>query len=203
MRRSSARGISSSELVRKLIHMGAGVGAFAVVLLGPWRTAALTCLLTLFNLIVLPRLGGRRMWRIEEKRRDFSIGMVLYPLVLLFLTLLCWQRLDIVAAAWSILAFGDGAATICGRVFGQARLPWNSGKSWAGALAFWLFGTLGSSAVLLWTSVHQGRDISPIFLLGASASIALIAALVESLPLMADDNLTVPIVSASLLWLAL
>ncbi len=45
-------------------------------------------------------------------------GLVLYPTSVLLLLLMLPSRLDIVAAAWGILAVGDGAATLVGRRYG-------------------------------------------------------------------------------------
>ncbi len=198
-------GLSGSELLRKSIHVAVGLGAFAVVFLGPALSALLAFALLLFNVFVWPRLGGRRVWRAADSRRGFAVGIVLYPLVLLALILIFWSRLEVVAAVWAILAFGDGMAAIVGRAAGGvrrlgARLPWNPEKSWAGSLAFWVFGALGAAVALWWTLAHQGREMAPGSLFVAAALTALVATLVESCPSKLDDNLTVSLSSAALLW---
>ncbi len=180
--------------------MAVGLGAFAVVLLGPLRSAILAGALALFNLAVWPQFGGRRVWRETESRRGFAIGIILYPLVILALVLVFWRSLEVVAAVWAILAFGDGMATIAGKASGGVKLPWNAAKSWAGTLAFWVFATLGSAAALWWTLAHQEREIAIGLLWTAAALTSLVAAVVESLPLRLDDNLTVPLASAAFLW---
>ncbi len=202
-------GLSRGELLRKAIHIAVGLGAFAVVFLGAAYTALLAFSLLLFNVFVWPRLGGRGVWREQDARRGYALGIVLYPLVILILILVFWRRLEVVAAVWAILAFGDGMAAVAGRGLAGARwpgarpgtrLPWNPEKSWAGSLAFWLFGALGAASALWWTLAHQGRQESPGFLLAAAAVTALIAAWIESQPLELDDNLTVPFLSAGILW---
>ncbi len=196
-----AQRLSRRELLRKSIHVAVGLGAFAVVFLGPAISALLASALVLFNAVVWPRLGGRTVWRERDSRRGVAVGIVLYPLVLLVLILVFWRRLEVVAAVWAILAFGDGMAAIAGRAFGDALgLPWNPKKSWAGSLAFWLFGSLGAAAALGWTLAHQGREIDPGFLIAAAVITALIAAFIESQSLALDDNLTVPFLSAGFLW---
>ncbi len=197
---AQGRSLSRNELLRKLIHMAVGLGAFAVVLLGPLLSAGLVAGLLLFNLAVWPRFGGRAFWRDADLRHGIAIGVVLYPLVLLALILVFWRRLEVVAAAWASLAFGDGMAAIAGRGLRSAELPWNPAKSWAGTLAFWVFGALGAAAALQWTLAHQGQPLAISVLLAAAALTALSAALVESLPLPLDDNLTVPLASAAVLW---
>ncbi len=193
------RGLSQRELLRKLIHMAVGLGAFAIVFLGPAHSALVLAALLLFNVAIWPRFGGRVVWRKRDSRRGVAIGIVLYPLVLLLLVLLFWRRLEVVAAVWAILAFGDGMAAIAGRALGRARLPWNPDKSWAGGLAFCLFGTLGAASALWWTMKHQGREANLGFLLTAALLTALIAAFIESQPLALDDNLSVPFLSAGFL----
>ncbi len=198
--RGQRRGLSTGELPRKSIHMAVGLGAFVVVFLGPAHSALLAFALLLFNLLLWPRLGGRGVWRETDSRRGVAIGIVLYPLVVLVLILIFWSDLEVVAAAWAILAFGDGMATIVGKSRGGARLPWNAGKSWAGSLAFWIFGTLGAAVALWWTLIHQEREIGFWFLVVAAASTALVAAFIESQPVDLDDNLSVPLLSAGFLW---
>ena len=117
------------ELLRKAIHTAVGLGAFAVVFLGPFHTALLAFGLLLFNAAVWPWLGGRAVWREEDARRGVAVGIVLYPLVLLALVFVFWHRLEVVAGVWAILAFGDGMAAIAGTVLGRARLPWNPAPS--------------------------------------------------------------------------
>ncbi len=193
-------GLSGAELLRKLIHMAVGLGAFLVVLLGPLYSAALAFSLLLFNLFVLPRFGGRRLWRQRDSQRGIAVGIVLYPLVLLILILVFWHHLEVAAAAWAILAFGDGMAAIAGCVWRPGTpLPWNPAKSWPGLIAFWIFGTLGAAAALWWTRWHLGTPVEPSFLIVASSLTALVAGWIESQPLKLDDNLTVPLLSAGLL----
>lgn len=193
------RGLSQRELLRKLIHMAVGLGAFAVVFLGSAHTALLLTALLVFNTAIWPHFGGRTVWRRRDSRQGVALGIVLYPLVLLVLVLVFWSRLEVVAAVWAILAFGDGMAAITGRAFGRAKLPWNPQKSWLGSLAFWLFGTLGSASALWWTLKHQERETAPGFLLGAACLTAMTAAFIESQPLALDDNLSVPFLSAGFL----
>ena len=85
-----------------------------------------------FNLFVLPHVGGRKLWRQHEVESGASIGIVLYPLAVLLLILVFWQRLEVAAAAWGILAFGDGMASVAGMTLGRRKLPWNPRKSWIG-----------------------------------------------------------------------
>jgi len=89
----------------------------------------------------------------------------------------------------TILAFGDGSATLGGKLIGGPRLPWNRDKSWAGLLCFWACGTVMSALAF--------RGEVPQTTFGHAAAIAalvtLAAAVAESLPLKLNDNLRVGI----------
>ena len=122
---------------------------------------------------------------------------MLYPVSVLLLILVFWQRLEIAAAVWGILAFGDGMATLVGQAFGRRKLPWNPRKSWAGSLSYLAFGSAAAATLLLWTA--PGRyEVG--FALAIAGATALAAALVESLPIALDDNLGVPLLAGLLLF---
>ena len=102
------------------------------------------------------------------------------------------ERPEVIAAAWGVLAFGDGLATVIGRSWGRLRLSWNPEKSWAGSLGYWMFGTL-AAGTLLWWSSPDTTDVA--LLWGVSVVVVLGSALLESLPLKIDDNLIVPLLT--------
>ncbi len=184
------------ELPRKIVHMAVGLGAFSLRYLSAPQAAAVALGAVLFNLFVLPRFGGKRLWRSAEAARGRSLGIVLYPVAVLLLILLFYRRLEVAAAVWAILAFGDGMASLVGMTVGQAKLPWNAEKSWSGTLAYWLFGTAGAVALLQWTAPGE---YGLAFALAVCAVTAAVAALIESLPLGLDDNLRVPLIAGLLL----
>ncbi|HXO20073.1 MAG TPA: DUF92 domain-containing protein [Thermoanaerobaculia bacterium] len=184
--------ISRGELLRKVTHMGVGLIALSLRFLGPAWAAVLAAAALAMNLFVLPRLGGRRMWRDHELQAGTSAGIVLYPLAVLILVLVFWRRLEIAAATWGILAFGDGMASIVGMTLGRAKLPWNPRKSWAGSAAYVLCGTAAAAFLLTWTA--PGRYGAG-FAVAIAAAAALFAAGLESLPNGLDDNLGVPLVT--------
>ena len=79
--------LTSGELKRKLVHVG--VGAFALLLRYlTWpEAAALAAGAFLFNWQVLPRLGGRALWRENDHGAGYPIGILLYPLSVFALVL--------------------------------------------------------------------------------------------------------------------
>jgi uncharacterized protein (TIGR00297 family) len=190
--------IAGGELARKLVHVAMGGIAFAVRPLG-WELA-LGCAVVavLHNAFLLPLYGGKRLWRAGETERGFALGIVVYPFTVLLLLLAFPWRLEVAAAAWGILAFGDGMAAIVGQTLGGSNpLPWNRRKSWAGTLAYLLFGGAGAAVLLLWTAPGV---YSPSFAVAIGFAAAAFAALLESQPQGLDDNFGVPLVTALVLF---
>ncbi len=191
--------LTSREVARKLVHMAVGAIAFAVVYLGPVYSALCALAALLSNLFLLPRVGGKYLWRQDEAAKGHSLGIVLYPFSVLLLILLFWQRLEVAAAVWGILAFGDGMASLAGRGLPGRPLAFNPRKTWTGSLAYWLFGGLGAAALLGHTLLNQGAAANWPFWIAVAAVCAAIAAAIESLPLGIDDNLSVPLLTAPIL----
>jgi len=184
--------VSRGELLRKAVHMSVGLCSFLLRWLGPLWGAVIAAAGFLFNLLLLPRLGGRHLLREGERARGRSVGVLLYPLAVMILILAFWRRLEVAAATWGILAFGDGMASVVGMTLGRSKLPWNPNKSWAGSLAYWLVGGAAAATLLLWTA--PGR-YGWAFALTCGVAAALLAAVLESLPQGLDDNIGVPLVT--------
>lgn len=184
--------LTRGELLRKAVHMSVGLCSFLLRWLGPLWGAAIAAAGFLFNLLLLPRLGGRHLLREGERARGRSVGVLLYPLTVMILILVFWRRLEVAAATWGILAFGDGMASVVGMALGRRRLPWNPAKSWAGTLGHWLFGTAAAALLLQWTA--PGR-YGWGFAIACAAAAAGLSALLESMPQGLDDNLGVPMVT--------
>lgn len=191
-----------SESARQWVHIGSASFALLLRVL-TWREAAACALAALaFNTIVLPHVGGRRLYRAADEVRGFPLGIVLYPIAVLLLIVAFGSRLDLAAAGWTILAFGDGAATLVGRRIQSRRWPWNPEKSVAGTLAFILFGGVGAALVACWTRPAIAPPPSVRFEIAAPMAAAIAAALVETIPIRLDDNISVPATAALVLWLA-
>ena len=189
--------LTRGEVLRKLVHMAVGGFAFLLRYLGPLWSAAVALGAVLFNVLVLPRFGGKKLWREAETARGGSWGIILYPVAVLLLILVFHRRLEVAAAVWGVLAFGDGMASLAGMALGRTKLPWNRRKSWMGSFAYVLFGTAGAAGLLLWTA--PGRyEIA--FALIAGLATALLGAAIESIPQELDDNISVPLLAGLLLF---
>lgn len=190
-----AAGAMRIELLRKAVHVGSGFFALALARLGWLEAAAAALAAFAFNAVLLPRIGGRALWREGDRARGFPTGILLYPLVVLALVVLFRRDLAIAAAGWGLLAFGDGFASVVGKSFRGPRLPWNPDKTWSGLAGFLAFGA--GAAGLLFGFV-RGAWATPAEW-GAVAFAALVAGAVESLPAEIDDNVLPPLVGAAAL----
>jgi uncharacterized protein (TIGR00297 family) len=190
-----------SEDSRQIVHVAVGSLALLLRFLSAWEAMILAGGAVAFNLYALPRLAGR-LYRPGEVRRRLRSGIVLYPLAVLLLIVAFPDRRDIIAAAWGILAFGDGMATLVGRRSSGARIPWNPEKTIAGSVAFIVFGGAAGSFLCWWC---RSTIIPPPYLwfsLWMPWVAAVVAAAVETIPIKLDDNISVPAVASATLWFA-
>ncbi len=194
-------GLSASELRRKTLHVFVGAFAFALRVLTWPQAAALATAAFLFNWQVLPRIGGRDLWRGEEHEKGYPLGILVYPLAVLALILAFRENLWKAAAIWALLAFGDGMASLVGQAWGGPRLPWNARKGWIGFASFVVFGAAGACVLMAWTRSEPLSAALGAGTLGLAFALALLGAAVESAPTTLDDNVTVPLVTGVFLAL--
>lgn len=203
---------SYSETRRQIVHIA--MAAFALLL--PYLTwpqaAGLAGAALVFNAIALGRVAPAIMR--EGEKRGFRAGVLYYPLSILILILIFRARLDFVAAAWGVMAFGDGFATLAGKLRGGPRLPWNQDKTWSGLVAFMLFGALGAVGLSVWFLMNAEPPPSELVIIplnvqvipwwmamvAAPVAAAVVAAFVETIPIKLDDNVSVPATAGAVLW---
>ena len=173
-----------------------------------------------FNLLLLPRLGGRRLYRPVDDARGFPLGILLYPLAVLLLT--CPFRLDSTSspppgASWRSATarrrWSDdghdqrrsqerraGFLRLC-EFWLSRRLPWNPDKTVAGTSAFIVCGGVAGVALAWWVR----PAVAPVPAWPSRSSRRsprrIAAALVETLPVRLDDNISVPATAGAVLWL--
>jgi len=117
------------------------------------------------------------------------------------LTLLIFPAdIECAFAVLAILAFGDGAATLFGKLIDGPRLPWNPEKSLAGLSAFLVVGT-PMTALIYWAETFNLESQRPPVSFGVAWEVAAVsvmfAALVESLPMKLNDNVRVGFAAAT------
>jgi len=193
---SPAAGLTAGEAARKSLHIGAGLLALLLPWLTRWPAVGICLAAIASNALLLPRLTGRRMERAEDRARGYAAGIILYPLAVGLLLLLFGSRMEVVAASWGILAFGDGFATIAGRGLGGPSLPWNRSKTVSGLAAFFLAGGAAATGLFSWVSSEPVSPRSLVLCLSA----ALLGALLETIPTGIDDNLAVPLMTGGFLF---
>jgi phytol kinase len=179
-----------TEIVRKSLHfLIALTPSLASMNLN--ATKALLALGTVFFAFAeILRLNGRevfivsRITALAARPRD-SGRFVLGPVTLGLGALASLSFYPEPAAAIAIyaLAFGDGIASLAGKLFGRTRIPFTGGKSLEGSFACFI-------AVF---SATYGLTRSP----GGSAAVAAFATLVEALPVKDLDNLILPLAVGS------
>jgi uncharacterized protein (TIGR00297 family) len=189
-----------SEDARQLVHIAMGAVAFALRYLQWWQAVVLAASAVAFNMWLLRRVTRGRLHRPSEIGTPLPGGIVFYPTSILALLLLIPGRPDIIAAAWGIMAAGDGAATLVGRRSRGPRIPWNPDKTVAGTVAFVLAGGAAGSLLAWWCRPAVIPPPYMWFSLGAPLLAALAAAAAETLPIRLDDNLTVPASAALVMW---
>ena len=182
--------MTSSEWKRKAVHAGMGLFALSLRWLDTGPAAAIAGAALIFNAAVMPRIG-RGIYRNPAARRD--AGIVAYPaMVLLLILVFAGKYLSVAAAVWAMMAFGDPAAAIAGRLVGGPTLPWNRDKTWVGLLANWAVAFAASFAVFLFVSRRPAApDAAAILLIGAA-----IYAFLESVRSGIDDNVVAALPTA-------
>ncbi len=190
--------LSAAEWKRKALHAAMGLFALALRWLSWEQAAGCAVAALLFNVLVLPRVG-RGIYRDPAKRRD--VGIVAYPAMVLFLVLVFRGRaMPVAAAVWAMMAFGDSAAAVFGRLVGGPRLPWNPEKTWIGLFANWAF---GGAAAVLFSGFVAARVPGPAAV-AMVMGVAGLFAFFESVRSGLDDNLVAAPPAAFLLaWVTL
>ncbi|MBN2147232.1 MAG: phosphatidate cytidylyltransferase [Anaerolineales bacterium] len=198
---AAQRGWVSSAVSRKIIH--AGTGPIFVVCwllfddapMARWLAAlvpfAITVQFALVGLGLMRDEGSVKSMSRTGDRREILRGPLFYGIIFVLLTLIYWRHSPIGITALMLLCGGDGLADILGRKWGKRKLPWNAGKSWWGAIGMLLGGWV-FSLVVLGIFVWGGLLAAPFsaYLLPATL-IAIAGTLVETLPLVDIDNITV------------
>ncbi len=191
-----------SEIKRKIVHLSVTMFSFLLRYLS--LPLALICAAIAFihNAFVLPRIGGKKIYRAEEINKGYPLCILLYPITVFLLILLYRNYFYIAASIWAILGFGDGSAAIFGIIFGKHKLPWNREKSYEGSLAYIIFGSAGACLLCWWTSLGKGFPAYPALygLIIVPIIVTIFSAILESYPTKLDDNFTIPLIGSFLMY---
>src|SRR5580765_1736535 len=189
---------ASREVRRQVVHILVGGLALLLRWLTWWQSALVAIVAVLFNLFLLPKIATS-VFRPGDLDAPIKSGIVIYPLAVLALVLAFPARPDIAAAAWGVLAAGDGFATLVGAHVRTPALSWNRAKSAGGLIAFIVFGALGAIGLAMWADADR-HAMPRWWLVAAPALAAVIAGFIETAPIRLNDNISVPAAAALVLW---
>jgi dolichol kinase len=173
-----------NEDKRQLVHLAMGLFALLLRWLTHWQAMLFAGAALCFNLFILRHLIPA-LFRDQELKQGYSVGIIMYPLVIL--VLVTALPLYLAAGAWAILAVGDSFSNLIGRRFGTRKLYWNPAKSYAGLVAFIISSIIGSGFLLWWVK----PDIQLYALVNLSVTGSVICGILETLPVKIDDNILV------------
>ena len=185
----------STEFTRKVIHISVGMWAFGTVLLFEhWYFAIVPPL----SFVVLNYISYRQeIFKSVETGEKGNLGTVYFPISFAIILCLFWPRPHLLVASLMPMTWGDALAAILGRRYGQRKYSvLGSTRSVEGSLAMFLFSWLATFLALLFLP-PLGWQVSVLY----SLALAAFATLVEALSPWHIDNLTVPLLSAALLYL--
>lgn len=200
------RGWISSQISRKIIHIGTGpLFVLCWLLFKPDPLSryfaalvpfAITVQFVLVGLGIIRDPAAVQAMSRTGDRREILRGPLFYGIVFVVSTVVFWYDTPTGIVALMMMCGGDGLAEILGRRFGRSHLPWNKGKSWFGSLGMFL-GGLVFSVGIVYIFIHLGA-IQLRFgeILPGIALIGLAGTVVESLPLEDVDNITVTLTAA-------
>ncbi|MCA9010539.1 MAG: hypothetical protein KDB01_12375 [Planctomycetaceae bacterium] len=196
-----ARPLSRSETHRRIWHMLPGTLPFLMNLVDaprplPWAAvSSIACISVVLTFAAYWRYrhmvrDGEKDWRLNS----LSFIAVALPPVFLF-------RLhpELAAVVLTIVAFGDGSATLFGLWLGGQRLPWNSTKTWTGFLCFFLF-AFPAATLAYWAIAVPSVSFGIAVLCVLPAVV--VAQAIESLAGPGTDNFRVGIAAMVGVWLA-
>jgi phytol kinase len=207
------RGWIESRLSRKLIHILTGPLFVLCWLLFPspdlwyyrWLAALVPLLFTaqfaLIGLGIVKDEASVKAMSRSGDRREILHGPLYYGIIFVVMTLVFWKDSPIGMIAVMLMCGGDGLADIMGRGLRSPKLPWNKDKSVAGSLGMLLGGWV-LTAFILFIFILKGVFAGPFtgYLLPVTY-LAVLATLVESLPIKDMDNITVTLAAVALGYL--
>ena len=197
----SFRPLTYREIKRRFWHMAPGLLAFVRHVVPHADPISLTMKIILVSLVAIiglrVLLGFQAIQRKGEGAGVSAVGG--YAISVLSTALLFPKDLELGLAVLSILAFGDGSATLFGLLLRGPRLPWNNAKSWTGFLAFIAIGSL-MTAWIYWGETHNPEAVEPSVTFGIALALTMpaviAAAIAESVKSRINDNVRVGVTAA-------
>ncbi|WP_319559894.1 phosphatidate cytidylyltransferase [Marispirochaeta sp.] len=175
-----------TEVLRKSIHMLVALVPFVAALNQGITLALLASGTIIYTYAELLRCRGVRVVLISRltamASRERDLGkFVLGPVTLGLGTMLALLLYPAPAASIAIfaLAFGDGLASLVGKLFGRIRIPYTGGKT--------IIGSAACFAAIFFSARSVGASLF------TALAVASVSTLVEMLPLKDLDNILLPL----------
>ena len=198
----------SLDLSRKIIHIGAGLWVWAIVMLfDTWYFG----IIPFATFIVLNYIFYRRQSFKQMDNEQSTFGTVYFAISITVLFLLFWRKqgpsdyAPIVVAAVMAMTLGDAFASIFGIKYGKKGYTvFKFKKTIIGSLAMFAFSLIGIGASLWFLSGSSFSPFSAVLSVEAIIALTLIssvfAAFAEGVSPAGTDNLTVPLGTGILLY---
>jgi uncharacterized protein (TIGR00297 family) len=192
------------EVTRKIVHISVGFLLLLTPLLlkTSFPLLLIAAFFTIFNFIALKKnlLPGIHLDR-------HNLGTVYYAFSFFILVLLFWQNHKvIIIASMMVMAVGDAAAAIIGRSIERPHIYCliRDQKSWEGSLTMFVISTTAIfMTFILYPPNLATSSHSTFYLFLFSVLAAIIASVAEALGDRGNDNLSVPLVTAVVIYFLL
>ncbi|WP_437204746.1 hypothetical protein [Planctomicrobium sp. SH664] len=186
--------LGHQELRRRLWHFAPGFGAIIATQIPRLNPVPLPeMVMAVLLAIVIPVYCAARCHGMIRRRSDEdSTPIIGYAIPITALCLLFRGHLELAFTTTAIIAFGDGSATFAGLLRQGDRIPWNPSKSWAGMNAFIVVGTIMGTLVYVLSAPSVPVATALLCVMPAVT----LCAVVETLPLPVNDNISVSCTAA-------
>lgn len=190
--------INNFEWNRQIFHIFLGIGIVALLVYGFVNkemilTAAIIGLILsyLSKKIEIPVI--RNLLEIFERREDigkFPGKGIIFYLIGVYVALLLFPK-DVAMASVMVLALGDSVSHLYGLHYGKIKHPLSKTKFLEGTIAGFISGFIGAFVFLPWWEA----------LLASFAAMIIEAVEIKIGTQQVDDNLIMPFVAGSVVWL--
>ena len=198
------KGFISSQLSRKIIHIGTGPIFVLCWLMFPEVSASrfvaavvpllITVQFFLIGIGIIKDQAAVEAMSRSGDPKEILKGPLIYGIMFVLLTILFWKNHPAGIIGLMVLCGGDGLADIVGRRIKSRPIPWSKTKTLAGTIAMFL-GSFLMTILILWIFIRAGIfSLSLESITGRIVLLSILAAIIETVPVKDFDNLSVPIV---------
>ncbi|MDA0834962.1 MAG: hypothetical protein O2955_07665 [Planctomycetota bacterium] len=182
--------LSTTEIRRRICHVLPGL--LPLIL---WNFAHKDPLAPILRSIIFTLIGGigigiyfAQKFISRDGEKNWPQAVIGYAASVLGTIVLFPAHLELGFTVLAILAFGDGMATLGGKLLRGPAIPWNRDKTWAGLTCFIVCAGFMSS-LIYWGEANPRVSWFTAALCGVIPTLT--AAFAETLPLRLNDNIRV------------